>query len=144
MLNNNLTLMPLNFNIITQGTSGLGVLLANAQSNGTVIWKINPLPSQNTFLIDQNETIVINCNLPNNETNTFLLKNGALLRLVKGGRYYKDKSNNFVINGTKQMDSGLYECYNYVNNFEKLYANATLVVLGLTSLNCNQFYTTLP
>ena len=31
MLNNNLTLMPLNFNIIIQGTSGLGVLLANAQ-----------------------------------------------------------------------------------------------------------------
>ncbi len=37
MLNNNLNLMPLNFNIITQGTSGLGVLLANAQSNGVVI-----------------------------------------------------------------------------------------------------------
>lgn len=92
MLNNNLTLMPLNFNIITQGTSGLGVLLANAQSNGTVIWKINPLPSQNTFLIDQNETIVINRKLSNDETNNFLLKkrssfrlkNGALLRFKNG------------------------------------------------------------
>jgi hypothetical protein len=92
MLNNNLTLMPLNFDIITQGTSGLGVLLENAQSNGIVIWKINPMPSQNTFLIDQNETIVINRKLSNDETNNFLLKkrssfrlkNGALLRFKNG------------------------------------------------------------
>ncbi len=107
MLNNNLNLMPLNFNIITQGTSGLSVLLANAQSNGIVIWKINPMPSQNTFLIDQNETIVINCKLSNDETNNFLLKKRSSFTVQKRSSLTAQKRSSLTASCSRIRTLGL-------------------------------------